>query len=424
MVKKILFIFIVLSTLYYSKFVQANGVEDRKYWVELLYKISYPVIHNLSQGTLKKEMPLELGPKYYDLQVPDVTYAEAVGRTFAGIAPWLALPDDNSEECLLRKKIKSELIIGLQNAVNPNSPDYLNFGKNIYNVIKIDNPDYLNFRKGRQAIVDAAYFAQAFLRAPNIWKALDSTTKQRFIQEFKILRNRQVVYNNWILFTGITEAFLLSIGELPDIFRMEMAFNKMKEWYVGDGWYSDGEKFSMDYYNSYVIHPMMVDMVKIMVEKKILPQEEYHIALKRMVRHAEFLERLISPEGTFPAFGRSMTYRVGVFQALSQCALIHQLPEGVEPAQVRTALTKVMKNQFNNVETFDDKGWLTLGFVGHQETIADQYTSTGSLYICTIGFLPLGLEATDIFWSSPPTDWTAKKAWSGKPFKKDYKVTY
>jgi hypothetical protein len=74
--------------------------------------------------------------------------------------------------------------------------------------------------------------------------------------------------------------------------------------------------------------------------------------------------------------------------------------------------------------TFDKNGWLQLGFVGHQPQMADQYTSTGSLYLCTVGFLALGLPADDKFWTDTAADWTSKKAWSGQLFKKDYKVSY
>ncbi|MCC7400431.1 MAG: DUF2264 domain-containing protein [Chitinophagaceae bacterium] len=386
--------------------VITNGAQDREFWVNTLYKISYPVVHNLANETLKKNLPLELGPDYY-LQVKKVTYLEAVGRTMAGIAPWVALPDDNTKEGVLRKQLRDELLKGLVHAVDPNSPDYL------------------NFRTELQPIVDAAYLAQAFLRAPKtLWEPLDSLTKKRFIGEFKSLRNRKGAYNNWLLFAGITEGFLMKIGEQYDPSRIDFALRKMKEWYVGDGWYSDGEHFSMDYYNSYVIHPMLVDLLKITTEKKFSLQQDYDIALKRMVRYSEFLERIISPDGTYPAFGRSITYRTAAFQALGQTALMEKLPEYILPAQVRCALTKVMHNMYDGNQNFDSNGWLVLGFNGHQPMVADQYTSTGSLYMATLGFLPLGLPADNRFWTDPPVDWTSKKAWGGLTLKKDYKVEW
>ncbi|SER03929.1 DUF2264 domain-containing protein [Pedobacter rhizosphaerae] len=384
----------------------SNGVKDRQIWVKALYKIAYPVIHNLSKGTLKQNLPLEKGNNY-NLKLQDVTYLEAVGRTIAGVAPWLGLPDDNTEEGNLRKGMRLELLQGLKNAVDP------------------QNPDYLNFRSQAQAIVDAAYLAQTFIRAPKaLWEPLDQVTKKRYIEEFKSLRTRTGAYNNWLLFAGLTEGFLMSIGEQYDPARIQFAVNKVTEWYVGDSWYKDGEKFSMDYYNSYVMHPMMVDLTKILSEQKKGSTDNYNQALKRMVRYAEYLERIIGTDGSYPAYGRSVTYRTAAFQALAQVALMDQLPAGVTPAQVRCALTQVFLKMYDGNQNFDDKGWLVLGFNGHQPELADVYTSTGSLYMATLAFLPLGLPAENKFWSDPSAPWTAVKAWSGQSFKKDYKVEY
>ena len=384
-----------------------SGADDRQYWAELLYRIAYPVVHNIGQGALHKELPLETGPGY-GLKVKDVTYLEAVGRTLAGIAPWLALPDDETVEGKMRRQLRTELLHGLPNLVNP------------------AHVDYLNFSTEQQPIVDAAFLAHAFIRAPEaLWYPLDDDTKKRFVAEFTSLRNRKPAYNNWLLFSGITETFLMMVDAPYDPARIDFAYRKMKEWYVGDGFYADGEHFAMDYYNAYVIHPMLTDMMKLMLEKgNMIPQEEYDIAVKRMVRYAELQERMISPEGTYPVIGRSITYRTAAFQALAQVALHHQLPEQVSPAQVRCALTAVMHRLYDIPGTFSQDGWLQLGLAGHQPEAADTYTSTGSLYMATMGFLPLGLPASDPFWSAPAADWTAKKAFSGQPIKKDYKVNY
>lgn len=385
---------------------QTTGAEDRALWVKYLCKISYPVIHNLAEGTLRKNMPLEKSA-HYNLSLEKVTYLEAVGRTLAGVAPWLELPDDETEEGKLRKQMREEVLKGLKNAVDPNSPDKLNF----------EGP--------AQPIVDAAYLAHAFLRAPKaLWEPLDATTKQRYIAAFKCLRNRTGAYNNWLLFAGITEAFLLQQGEQPDPFRIALAKNKIKEWYVGDGWYSDGSKFSMDYYNAYVMHPMLVGMLEALLAKKRVSQGEYDEALRRMIRHSEFSERIIGPDGTYPAFGRSVTYRTAAFQSLADVALRGKLPSHISPAQVRCALTAVHRNMYEGDQNFDANGWLVLGFNGHQPEAADVYTSTGSLYMATLSFLPLGLPADNSFWTDEPADWTTKKAWKGESLRKDYKVEY
>ena len=381
-------------------------LSDREYWAALLFKISYPVVHALSVDSLKATMPLETSKDYY-LKADKVSHLEAVGRTAIGLAPWLSLPDDDTKEGKMRKQLRTELLKGLANAVDPSKVDFL------------------NFQKEQQPLVDAAFLAQAFLRAPSqLWTPLDTETKQRYIQTFKSLRDRKPGYNNWLLFAAMTETFLLYIGESYDPMRIDFAVKKLSEWYVGDGWYSDGEHFAMDYYNSFVIHPMLTDILKVLSSKKLVSAEAYEKSMKRMTRYAEFQERSISPEGTYPVYGRSIAYRVGAFQVLAQASLNERLPEAVSGAQVRSALTKVMKNQFEAAGTFDAKGWLQLGFAGHQPEAADQYISTGSLYLCTVGFLPLGLPETNPFWSAPAADWTSKKAWSGQPFKRDYKVDY
>lgn len=389
-----------------SETEQTTGAQDREQWVKWLWKISYPVIHNLAEGTLHQNMPIETvngNPAGYD----EITHLEAVGRTLAGVAPWLALPDDDTEEGKLRKQMREEVLKGLKNAVDPNSPDKL------------------NFTKQAQPIVDAAYLVHAFLRAPKaLWEPLDKVTKQRYIDSFKALRDRTGAYNNWLLFTGLTEAFLMQQGERADQFRLRVSKNKIQEWYVGDGWYSDGSKFSMDYYNSYVLNPMMVAMMETLVPFRWASQKEYEQALSRMVRHAEFCERIIGSDGTYPAFGRSVTYRTAAFQSLADVALRGKLPSFIKPAQVRCALTAVHRNMYEGNQNFDKDGWLVLGFNGHQPEVADGYTSTGSLYMATLSFLPLGLPADNPFWTDEPADWTTKKAWKGEKIRKDYKVEY
>jgi len=92
----------------------------------------------------------------------------------------------------------------------------------------------------------------------------------------------------------------------------------------------------------------------------------------------------------------------------------------VSPAQVRGALTAVIRRSIEAPGTFDDAGWLRIGFAGHQPGVGERYISTGSLYLCATGLLALGLPAADPFWTDPPQPWTSQKAWSGQPFPIDH----
>jgi len=377
---------------------------DRDYWMELLQRIATPVLSNLSKGRLKKVMPLEKAPGY-NKPVEKVTYLEAFGRTMAGIAPWLELGQATTMEGNMRIELGYYALEATAQAVNPDGPDYMNF-----------TGEY-----DGQPLVDGAFLAHAFIRSPKeLWGRLPDTVKQQVIKSFKSLRSIKPGYSNWLLFSAMIETALLMFGEEWDAMRVDYAIKKHQEWYKGDGMYGDGPDFHFDYYNSYVIQPMLTDILKVLSDKGKINRKEYDVAITRMQRYGVILERMISPEGTFPVVGRSMVYRNAAFQPLVQLALNEQLPETLPPAQVRCALTAVMKNIFEAPGTFDEKGWLQLGFCGHQPEIADVYTATGSLYLCTTGFLALGLPSHHNFWTSKPEEWTAQKTWRGKTVLKDH----
>jgi hypothetical protein len=371
---------------------------DRDYWVTMVTKISRPVLKSLSQDALKDNMPVESFPGKVEGR-KKVTYLEALGRTLAGVAPWLELGPDNSTEGKLRKEYIDLATLSIRNAVTPSSANLM------------------NFTEDAQPLVDAAFLAHALIRAPRqLWYNLDTTTQQHLVAALRSTRVIKPYYSNWLLFSAMVEAALLKFTGEFDAMRIDYAVRQHEAWYKGDGVYGDGPDFHFDYYNSYVIHPMLFDVVSTMKDELGEQPVPLESLLKRSQRYAEIQERLISPEGTFPPIGRSIAYRCGAFQVLAQMSLQKNLPSSLAPAQVRSAMTSVIKKSMEAPGTFDEKGWLTIGFCGHQPGIGETYISTGSLYLCTEAFLPLGLPASDDFWSGAAQDWTSKKAYAGVPF--------
>ena len=398
----LLFVFLIGSKTSYAK---EKNETDRTYWANLCYKISAPVLENMSKGELRKNMQLELSPIWdtWDGNIPEVAYMEAFGRLMAGIAPWLSLEPDNTKEGKMRAQLLEWALKSYKHAVDPESPDYL------------------LWVGPKQPLVDAAYLAQSFIRAPKtLWEPLDDATKARYIFEFKRLRTVQPPYNNWWLFRGTVEAFLAMAGEDIDGFAVEAVCRQVNNWYVGDGYYTDGPLFAQDYYNSYVMHSMFLEMVETLESKNIKLPISSELILRRMQRYNDHLERLISPEGTYPAIGRSVTYRLAAFQPLAMSAWKYGLPSPMSNGQIRAALTKVMKNMFSFDNIFTKDGFLSLGFVGKGDNLADYYTNTGSLYMTSLVFMPLALPANHDFWTAQPEEWTQLKAWSNKPIHKDY----
>lgn len=396
----------LLAACEYVRRLEAQENADRTYQVDLLCRMARPVLENMARGELKKNMQVEVSPTW-DGRDRNVVYMETFGRLMAGIAPWLALPDDDTAEGRQRAEMRSLALQAYRNAVDP------------------DSPDYLLWKGEGQVLVDAAYVAESFLRAWDaLWVPLDDTTKQRYIKEFTGLRSIDPPYTNWLLFSAEVESLLAKAGAECDEYRVNSAIRKVNEWYVGDGWYSDGPTFAFDYYSSYVFHPMLLETLQAMKEagrRTRIDYGRYHAnALRRAKKFSIVLERMISPEGTFPVFGRSIPYRMAAMQPLALTAWHGELPEGLGNGQVRAALTAVMHSMFDDKENFNEGGFLTIGFCGRQPGIADWYTNNGSLYMTSLAFLPLGLPAAHPYWTDAAQPWTSRKAWSGQPFPKDH----
>lgn len=380
---------------------------DRQYWCALAYKMAQPVLENMAKGELQKNMQTEFSPSF-DNRNKKVLYMECFGRLMAGVAPWLTLPDDATAEGKQRKQLREWALASYKNAVDPQNPDYLCWGI------------------GGQNLVDAAYIAESFLRAyDTLWKPLDEVTKKRYLAEFAKLRHIDPPYTNWLLFSSTIESFMAKAGGDFDEYRVNSACRKVEEWYVGDGWYADGPVFAFDYYSSYVFHPMYLETLQAMVDAKVNSrldyQKYYDRELKRCQKYSIILERFISPEGTFPAFGRSIPYRMATMQPLALMAWYQELPKDLSNGQVRAALTKVLHRMFDQENNFNEKGYLSIGFCGNgQKNVADWYTNNGSLYMTTLAFMPLGLPADHPFWTDAAQPWTQVKAWNNQQFPKDH----
>ena len=373
---------------------------EREFWISVLRRLADPVLTNLANGTLKARMPVEQAP---GANRSAVTHLEALGRLIAGIAPWLELPADNTAEGQLRAKYAELARRAISRAVDPASPDFL------------------NFTRERQPLVDAAFLAQGLLRAPRALRdGLDPATKRHLVAALESTRTILPSTSNWLLFSATVEAGLARLGAPWDRLRVDYALRQHEQWYKGDGAYGDGPEFHWDYYNSFVIHPMLLDVLDACRDEVPAWKDLAGRVGRRAQRYAAVQERLIAPDGTFPAIGRSLAYRFGAFHLLAAIALRRALPEGVSPAQVRGALTAVIRRSIGSPGTFDADDWLRIGFCGHQPGIGETYISTGSLYLCAVGLLPLGLPSSDDFWSAPAQPWTSARAWGGQAFAIDH----
>lgn len=378
----------------------ANGRDDRNYWLGVAERLANPVLEHLSRRELRKALPVETPGDAAKLR--QYTHLEAISRLLVGLAPWLAATGIEGAEAKRQRALAELARLSLDAATDPKSPDFMNFSQ------------------GQQPLVDTAFLAQAIVRARGVlWDPLAPRVRRQLADALKASRGIKPIGNNHILFAAAIEAALLEMGEPTLEERLEGYLRQMLGWYAGDGLYADGPFFRFDYYNSFVIHPTLVDVLGVLRRHDARFEPAYAAVLRRSRRYAEIQERLIAPDGTFPSVGRSITYRFGAFQTLGQMALMHELPERMKPAQVRCALTAVIRRMIEAPGTFDSKGWLRVGFCGAQLALGETYISTGSLYLCSAGLLPLGLPPGDAFWADPPAPWTAPRLWSGETLPAD-----
>ena len=364
---------------------------QRREWLNALLKIVSPVLDALSEGKLKETLPLS-----FHEERAAFAPLEAFGRSMLGLAPWLEAEGLKGEEAQLQETFRKKALLCIDRATDPASPDYMLFDR------------------GGQPLVDTAFLAHAILRAPNALAAsLNPRVKGQLANAFRASRAIPSFDTNWLFFTAMVEAGLFALGEEYDAMRLLTALRCFQNWYVGDGAYGDGPSFHWDYYNSFVIQPMYVDIVNRMQgeHREIAAMREK--VNRRAARYASVLERLIGPDGSYPILGRSICYRFGAFQMLAQAALEHSLESHLSPASVRCALGAVIKRVMSAPDMFDLKGFLRPGVMGCQPELAEGYINIGSLYLCSAVFLPLGLGEQDPFWAGPDEAWTGKKVWSG-----------
>jgi hypothetical protein len=200
----------------------------------------------------------------------------------------------------------------------------------------------------------------------------------------------------------VIEVFFCRYGLEYDTFRIEYGVREfLGHWYKGDGIFSGGMQFHLDYYNSIVVQPFLsaiLDVVSIRTGRNDIYLEKLELINKR---YAEIQERMINADGSFSVVGKSVAYRAGIFHHLADMSLRKRLPDTLAPPKIREALFAVIKKTLQVPDTTDKNGWLRNGLCGEQTGLEDSYITTGSLYMYMNVFLPLGLPNSDSFWHLP-----------------------
>lgn len=362
----------------------------RSLWLKQLRQLVVPVLEGFASKTLKTIFTPQVADDYSRPQT--AVHIELFCRTCMGTAPLFQSPSIDTED------IRALLL---------------------QSFVSVFDEGYIDWECGDQLLVEIANLAYAFLCYPALWASLRMITQLNIIEIIKKAALIKPYNNNWLLFKCIVEVFLWKLKLRMNLSPIFKHLDDFESFYVGDSWYKDGPTFHMDYYNSFVILPFLVIIYGELRPLHKTFQTRYLAAVRRLQRHAVFLERLIGVDGSFPLFGRSIVYRTAVFHTLAFCVRIG-LPDELDAGQVRRALGRVHERMWNTTRNFDDAGFLHLGFNGPQRSLANQYSNNGSCYFTCLSYCPLGLPETHPFWCADEKPYTQECAWGEVgPIKKD-----
>ena len=246
-----------------------------------------------------------------------------------------------------------------------------------------------------QPLVEAASIALALrLTRPLLWDRLDEPVRQRAAAWLTDALTAEPWPCNWELFPVTVGGFLQEIGHEPDASRkaIDHGLERIEQWYVGDGWYTDGDGRKFDYYNGWAMHLYPVLHAWLADDPRLLD-----LYGTRLERHLADYARLFGADGAPMHQGRSLTYRFATTAPLWLGALTGRTP--LAPGETRRLASGALRH-FLDRGAVDDRGLLTLGWHGPNEAVLQGYSGPASPYWASKGFLGLLLPPDHEVWTA------------------------
>ncbi|MGW7259052.1 DUF2264 domain-containing protein [Streptomyces sp. NPDC054834] len=256
-----------------------------------------------------------------------------------------------------------------------------------------------------QPLVEAASIALALrLTRPLLWDRLDDAVRQRAADWLADALTAEPWPCNWELFPVTVGGFLAEIGHEPDAARkaIDHGLERIEQWYVGDGWYTDGDGRKFDYYNGWAMHLYPVLHAWLADDPGLLD-----LYGGRLETHLADYARLFGADGAPMHQGRSLTYRFATTAPLWLGALTGRTP--LASGETRRLASGALK-YFLDRGAADDRGLLSLGWHGPDEAVLQGYSGPASPYWASKGFLGLLLPPEHEVWTAAEEPGPAERA--------------
>jgi len=310
---------------------------------------------------------------------PDVAEMEGFSRVLWGLAPYWAGGGDPGplwDVCLR----------GIANGTDPAHREYWG-----------DAGDC------DQRLVEMAAPGFALALAPErIWEPLGERERRNLSNWLNQINRRSIYDCNWLFFRVLVNLGFRRIGLPYDREQMERSLKRIDDFYLGDGWYADGDGGHRDYYVPFGFHYYGLVYAKLMGAEDPERAARYRERAETFARH--FL-RWFAADGSALPYGRSLAYRFA--QSAFWSALAFAGTEAVPAGVIKGLVLRNLRWWFRR-PIFDPSGVLTIGYAYPNLIMAEQYNSPGSPYWALKTFLPLALPENDPFWRAeelPLPEW-------------------
>ncbi|WP_340375065.1 DUF2264 domain-containing protein [Streptomyces sp. SS7] len=246
-----------------------------------------------------------------------------------------------------------------------------------------------------QPLVEAASVALALrLTRPLLWDRLDDDVRQRAAHWLGDALTAEPWPCNWELFPVTVGGFLQEIGHESEAAgkAVDRGLGRIEQWYVGGGWYTDGDGRKYDYYNGWAMHLYPVLHAWLADDSRLLT-----VYGSRLRTHLADYARLFGGDGAPMHQGRSLTYRFATTAPLWLGALTGHTP--LPSGETRRLASGALK-YFLERDAVDERGLLTLGWHGPDPAVLQGYSGPASPYWASKGFLGLLLPPDHEVWTA------------------------
>ncbi len=253
-----------------------------------------------------------------------------------------------------------------------------------------------------QGNVEAAYVAQFLVQTrTRVWDRMTLEQRNRMMGWMMPGNSDQEVYTtNWNLFPAMRNVARAQLGYPVDPAWNDEYLDQIEEDYLGDGWYGDGETGSVDWYNSFVLHPEMLFWARWEGERD--PERKERIE-RRARAYLSHLPYLFAPDGRTIPWGRSLAYRTAILAPLAfalQADLSPNRP-GLDRRIVSGNLSYHMGGDpASTGMMINDLDIIPMGYLGEDFRVREGYISAGSTYFATRALQVLALPRDHEFWTA------------------------